>query len=67
MSKKEILDLLEKLQTKIYYAMQVKLDNMIVNARTNAEIEISDLVLDNMDAQQTISDLELDIIELKGE
>ena len=32
-----------------------------------SEIEITDLMLDNIEAQQTISDLEIDVMELKGE
>ena len=42
MSKKDILKLLEDLQTKIYYTMQVKLDSMIVSDREKAEQGIND-------------------------
>ena len=42
MSKKDILKLLEDLQTKIYYTIQVKLDSMIVSDREKAEQGIND-------------------------
>lgn len=63
------MDMIKELKTlsqRIFNA-EKKLSDFSDMLKKSAEIEISDLVLDNMEAQQTISDLELDVIELKGE
>lgn len=80
MSKKDILKLLEDLQTKIYYTIQVKLDSMIVSDREKAKqgigdnseglFDVAEIAGENSEATfdlaEMIADLENRVAEMEG-
>ena len=57
---------LKTLSQRIFEA-EKKISDFSEILKQQSEIEITDLMLDNIEAQQTISDLEIDVMELKGE
>ena len=63
------MDIVKELKTlsERIFESEKKTSDFSDTLKQQTEVEISDLMLDNIEAQQTISDLEIDIMELKGE
>ena len=62
------MDIIKELQTlsERIFETEKKLSDFSDMYKQQAEIEVSDLQIDNIVAQQSISELEIEIMEMEG-